>query len=90
MAITTRKQAHAQAIEFLAQAAEAMDQAHAQLRDAMTLDAVIAGSGPYRTTARRASIVLDDLLKAARQAACDDCGVLIAACQCQWSNEGVA
>lgn len=48
-----RKQAHAEAILLLATAAEAIDQAHAYLKDAKTADAVETGSGPPPYQMRR-------------------------------------
>lgn len=85
----TRKEAHAEAIRLLIVVAENMDLAHAYLKDALTAVSVETGSGPYRITARQAVAVIDELLKSAREAVCDNCGALIADCACAWSNHPV-
>lgn len=85
----TRKQLHAEAIKFIQAASDAMDQAYSILRTARTADSVETGCGPYRCTARSAVGVMDDLIKAAQETRCEDCDLLMADCQCQWSNEEI-
>lgn len=84
---TTRKEAHAEGIKYLAEAAAAIDDAESLFRRAHTAGSVETGGGPYYVTIQRGSAVVESLLKAARETVCDDCGSLIADCQCAWSQE---
>lgn len=83
----TRKQMHAEGIRFLEQAMEAADQADSCFRDANTRDCV----STRHTNSRHIVIHLEALLKAAKDATCDDCDkpTPIADCTCAWANEEV-
>ncbi len=85
----TRKQAHAQGIEFLEIAANSMDQAFAQFKDARTAGGVATKHESRHICARDVNGILTELLQAARQVTCEDCDALIADCQCAWANEEV-
>lgn len=86
----TRQYAHATAIQFLSEAVDAIDQADAYFRDALTADSVECGSGPYRISIKSAVGRLQEMLKAARETQCDDCGKPIAECTCLWSQKEVS
>lgn len=80
----TRKEAHAEAITFLAQAVDALDQAHSYFKDATSENALNDG----RVSIRLATTELDTLLKYAKESICEDCDKPIAECDC-WFNKPV-
>lgn len=92
--VTTRKEAHAEAVAFLKSAAEAIDQAHTSLRDAKTFECCAikapAGLGSMWMNTADAFRIVDGLYREAIAARCDECGAAIAACECSWSNEAVS
>lgn len=79
----TRKEAHAEAIQFLSQAVDALDQAHAYFKDADTEHCLSDG----RVGIRSAVSALDTLLKYAKEAECDDCNKPVAECNCWFSKQ---
>lgn len=83
----TRKQQHAEGISFLEKAVYYVDQADSCFLDAKTRDCVEGSTWGTRVSSRCLAPLLEDALKSARQATCDDCGKLIAECNCGWSNE---
>ena len=86
----TRKQTHAQAVQFLKQAAELVDQAHAFAKDARCeLATTVDAHGGSYIGLRRFSYIAERMANEADTAVCDDCGLLIAACDCKWANEDV-
>lgn len=84
----TRKEAHQVATVLLRQAAELADQAHALLKDARTVQCVETGA-PCRQTARSIVDTLEELVKAAEEATCEDCDQRMHLCRCKWANEAI-
>ena len=88
----TRKQSHTEAVKMLQQAAELIDQAHACANDARTADGIDSRLHRNSTTyvsLPRFSALAESIATAASDVKCDDCGLLMAACDCKWSNEEV-
>jgi hypothetical protein len=85
----TRKQKHAEAVKRLDAAAGILDQAHSLLKAARTAGAVETGNRGGRVTARSIVDTACQLVQSAREVTCEDCDLLIADCQCEWSNQEV-
>lgn len=63
-----------EAIEQMKTAAEALDQAHAMMRDLKLHNYVETGCGPYRQTLSSAYGIVEGLQKDMETLACMDCG----------------
>ena len=88
----TRKQSHLEAVKMLQQAAELIDQAHALAKDARTIDGIDSRLHKNSTThvgLPTFSVLAQSIADAASVVKCDDCGLLMSACDCKWSNEEV-
>lgn len=85
----TRKDKHAEATVMLRQAAALLDQAHSLLKEARTDQSVQTGGVNPKSLAWTQCVV-ESLVDSAEMTVCDDCGKLLAACRCVWSNEEVA
>jgi hypothetical protein len=73
-AITTYREA----VEQLQLAANAIDQAHAMLKDLELDNYIDTGHGMYRQTVKSAHRIVDGLLEDLKQAGCPDCGKRLA------------
>ncbi len=72
----TRYEIYAQALAQLAVAVEALDQAHASMRDAQVDDvATTNGTWPGPMTVTKLRISATGLLNALHHAECEDCGL---------------
>jgi hypothetical protein len=79
----TRKEAHAEGINFLRQAIDAADQADSCFRDGKTNEQVSVGG----CSSMEAGVAkLEGLLKYAELARCEECDLLIADCACYYSK----
>ena len=89
----TRKEAHAETIKMLRQAADLIDQAHAQAKDALTVDSIAtrvdSNSGGRWIGLTEFSGIAERLHHEAEIATCEDCNLVISACACSWSNSEV-
>ena len=67
-----------EAAEQLQIAADAIDQAHAMLRDLKLHNYIETGRGPYRQTLNSAYGIVNGLLCDLKNSACPDCGAPLA------------
>jgi hypothetical protein len=74
MKTVSRTEIYNAALEQLRIADEAMDQAHAMLKDLGLDDYVETGYGPRRQNARSLSLAVSGLLEDLRDVKCPDCG----------------
>ncbi len=85
----TRFAAYQESIRFLEEAAAALDQAHACLKDAKVDDIVTLWQTSRRLSIRDLRSILDGMLMCAREVQCEDCDKPLAECQCAWLREPI-
>lgn len=89
----TRKQSHAEAAKLLRQAAKLIEKAHAAANGAQTSEGIgarlHADDGQY-VFLRRFTWLAEAIANDAETTECSDCGLLISACTCEWSNQEVS
>ena len=85
----TRKQAHAEGVEFLRQTAELLDQAHSMFRDAGTENCIDVRIWGRYTSIESMSQSAMRMFENAKGLDCEDCNQVISECACKWANEAV-
>ncbi len=83
----TRLDAYREAIRFLEEAVDALDQAHSCLKDCRCDN--IVSDAYHRLSPRQLVALAEGMLKDARTVECDDCGKPLAECGCAWLRESI-